>query len=117
MGIEWSDAAIEAALTVYHGKTGAGMPRWRAKYQETNHLIREEMRAALAAAVKEQGVEEMRRFHTWIQETVLADARADALEEAAKAAETLPARTGRNWGVRVYVAEEIAAAIRALKDA
>lgn len=118
--IAWNDEAIEAALDSFYG------PNWRGKYQETNNEMRNDMRLALDAAVTAQGCILLDRDDEAHHARSYEKGRAEALEEAARVAETNAESDlayGRRYPDEYYKMEQrarrgrtIAAAIRALKE-
>lgn len=106
--ISWSDEAIEAANALLNREWAAGIPD-------------DLMRRALDAAVKAQG-----KMYTAFYREALQEGRAEALEEAARVAETTAESDlayGRRYPdeypkmeQRAHRGKTIAAAIRALKE-
>lgn len=112
--ISWSDEAIEAALDAFQKAYIRG-------------FVMDQMRAALDAAVTAQEAREFPGFKEWALEGEYHRGRAEALEEAARVAETTAESDlayGRRYRDEYHKMEQrahrgktIAAAIRALKEA
>ena len=110
--ISWTDEAIEAALDAWQSRKSSS---WM-----------DDMRAALDAAVKAQGCPKLPDCKTYA-DRAYAEGRAEALEEAARVAETNAESDlayGRRYRDEYHKMEQrahrgrtIAAAIRALKEA